>query len=186
MRATLLAIAFFLISAMADAQENAFTSDVPDRSGAWWLHTQYHPFATEVRGIPLAKLRSNWCKANEFRTDLFPAEYRKDIDYSREFGQAFAIDGLFDGSKIKQTALTGVYETCKGERGAFVLVLAWPEGKPPAIRFLRELPGEIAFTILSVSDASTIAVLYCLDCDHVDRWRWSKTKKSFVLLPPEY
>jgi hypothetical protein len=111
MRATLLAIAFFLISAIATAQEIAFTSDVPDRSGAWWLHTQYHPFGTEVRGIPVAKLRSNWCKANDFRTDLFPAEYRKDIDDHREFGQAFAIDGFFDGSKIKQTALTGVYET---------------------------------------------------------------------------
>jgi hypothetical protein len=186
MRATLLAIAFFFILAIADAQQNGFTSDVPEKGGAWWLHTQYHPFGTEVRSIPVAKLRSNWCKANEFRDELFSAEYREDIDYSHKFGQAFAVDGFFDGSKIKQTALTGVYETCKGKRGAFVLVLAWPEGKPPIIRFVLELPTEIPFTILEVLDHSTIGVLDCMECDHVDKWRWSRTKKSFVLLPPDY
>jgi len=134
---------------------------------------------------PLAKLRSNWCRANEFREDLFPAENRKDIDYVHQFGLSFAIDGFFDGSKMKQTALTGVYETCKGDRGAFLLVLAWPEGKPPAIRFLYEWPTDIALTILQASDPTTIGVFDCLECDHMDKWRWSKTKKRFVLLPPE-
>src|SRR4051794_22167228 len=135
MRTALFAIFLILIPAAAGAQQNAFTGDVPGLSGAWWLQTQYHPFGTEVRGIPVAKLRPSWCKANEFRDDLFPAEYREDIDYSHQFGQWFAIDGFFDGSRIKQTALTGVYETCKGERGAFILVLAWPAGKPARIRF---------------------------------------------------
>jgi hypothetical protein len=181
-RAALSAIIFFVIPAIAVAQQEAFTSDVPDRSGAWWLHTKYHPFGTDVRGIPVAKIRPGWCKANEFRKELFPAEYREDIEGS---GSSFAIDGVFDGSRLKQTALAGVYETCKGERGAFFLLLAWPKGKPPIIRFVHEMPGEIVFTILSVPDSSTIKMRYCLECDHLDRWKWSKREKRFVMLPSD-
>jgi hypothetical protein len=182
MRAVLYAIIFFIIPAVALAQQEAFTSVVPGKSGAWWLYTAYHPFGTDVRGIPVAKIRSGWCKANEFRKELFPAEYREDLE---EAGSSFAIDGIFDGSKLRQTALAGVYETCKGERGAFVLLLAWPKGKPPIIRFVHEMPGEIAFTILSVPDRSTIKMRYCLECDHLDRWKWSRTKKRFVMLPSD-
>ena len=182
MRAVLYAIIFFVIPAVALAQQQAFTSDVPGKSGAWWLYTKYHPFGTDVRGIPVAKIRSGWCKATEFRKELFPAEYREDIE---EPGSSFAIDGTFDGSKLKQTALTGVYETCAGEHGAFFLLLAWPKGKPPIIRLVREMPGDVVFTILSAPDTSTIKMRYCLQCDHLDRWKWNRKKKRFVMLPSD-
>ena len=182
MRAAIGGMIFFAGLAVVVAQQQAFTSDVPEEGGAWWLHTKYHPFGTEVRGIPVAKLRSNWCKANEFRKELFPTEYQEDIAGS---GWSFAIDGVFGGSTLRQTALAGVYETCAGERGAFFLLLAWPKGKPPIIRLIHEMPGEIAFTILSVSDPSTIRTHYCLECDHLDRWKWSKAKKHFVMLPSD-
>jgi hypothetical protein len=135
-----------------------------------------------VRGIPVARIRPGWCKANEFRKDLFPADEAKSCEGS---DLSFAVDGFFDGSKIRQTALVGVYETCKGERGTFLLVLAMPEGKPPAIRFIREVPGEREFAMVTTVDSSTIAMFHCMECDHVSKFKWSRAKKTFVLLPPD-
>jgi hypothetical protein len=181
-RGILLAILLAIVPAGAIAQEKLFltTAPTPDYY-AWWLRTEYHPFGSDVRGMPLAKIRAGWCKANEFRDDLFPPE---DAAYFKDSPLSFAVDGFFDGSKIKQTALVGVYETCKGERGAFFLVLAWREGKPPVVKFIQEMPGEREFAMLS-TDGSTIAVFHCMDCDHVSKFRWSKMKRRFLLLPPD-
>jgi hypothetical protein len=37
---------------------------------AWWLRARFHPFETEVRGIPVQKIRKDWCKASEFRRNV--------------------------------------------------------------------------------------------------------------------
>ena len=87
--------------------------------------------------------------------------------------------------KTRQTALVGVYQTCKGQRGAFFLILARPDGKPPAVRFLVEIPGEREFAMVDAVDASTIAVFHCMECDHVSKYKWNTTKRRFVLLPPD-
>ena len=182
MRTKLLALLVILIPAISSAQQSAFLTTAPQpESYAWWLRTEYHPFGTDVRGIPVARIRAHWCKANEFRKDLFPP----DLAEGFAGDQSFAIDGFFDGSKTKQTALVGVYETCKGERGAFLLVLALPEGKSPVIRLIREIPGEREFAILYSVDDSTIAVMHCLECDHISKFKWAKAKRHFVLLPPD-
>src|SRR5215468_6307075 len=73
MKAIWLAIGLGLIPAFAIAAEKPFT-ETARGAEAWWLRTRYHPFGKEVRGIPLAKVHSTWCKANEFRKDLFPKE----------------------------------------------------------------------------------------------------------------
>ena len=183
MRAKLLALIFFFIPAISSAQQSAFSTTAPQPEYyAWWLRTEYHPFGTEVRGIPVGRIRANWCKANEFRKDLFPPDLAQSFDGAHE---PFAIDGFFDGSKTRQTALVGVYETCKGKRGAFLLVLALPQGKSPVIRFIREIPGEREFAVLYGVDDSTIAVQHCLECDHISKFKWSKAKGHFVLLPPD-
>jgi hypothetical protein len=183
MRGILLAILFAIVPTIGSAQDKPFltTSPTPDYE-AWWLRTEYHPFGTDVRGIPVAKIRADWCRANEFRKDLFPADQAKSVENSN---LSFAVDGFFDGSKTRQTALVGVYETCKGQRGAFLLVLALPERKPPAVKFIREISGEHEFAMVSTVDASTIALFHCMDCDHVSKFRWNKTKRRFVLLPPD-
>jgi hypothetical protein len=182
MRALLLAFLVVLAPAIGRAQQNAFLTISPQPEGyAWWLRTEYHPFGTEVRGIPVSRIRANWCKANEFREDLFPS----DLAQSFTGHDAFAIDGHFDGSRIMQTALVGVYETCKGKRGAFLLVLALPQGKPPAIRLTVEIPGEHEFARLFGVDDSTIGVLHCMECDHISKFKWNKAKRRFVLLPPD-
>jgi hypothetical protein len=96
----------------------------------------------------------------------------------------FAVDGFFDGSKTRQTALVGVYEACKGERGMFLLIVAWPAGKPPLIRHLVEMAGATQFAVVSASKDSTIRLQHCLECDHVSEYKWNRSKKRFVLLPP--
>jgi len=160
-------------------QSNSFVTIAPQPSGsAWWLRAQFRPFEVEVRGIPLAKISASWCKATEFRKELFPPEAAADI----ALGYAsFSIDGHFDGSKLRQTALIGVYETCSGQRGSFLLVLAHPQGKPPDIRFLHEFPGT-EFGMLMVLPDSTIQVFHCMECDNATGFRWDKSKKRFVRL----
>jgi hypothetical protein len=174
----------FLIAgpAIGDAQDKPFltTSPTPE-SYAWWLRTEYHPFGTDIRGIPAAKIRAGWCQVNELRRDMFPD------DFALSFGEdksPFAVDGIFDGSKTKQTALVGVYQTCKGARGAFLLIVSWPANKPPVIRHLVELPGEREFAVVSAKD-SAITLQHCLECDHTSRYKWNRSKKRFVLLPPD-
>ena len=185
MRKLLLALfsAIFLVAgtAIGVSQDKPFliTSPTPDYY-AWWLRTEYHPFGSDIRGIPAAKIRPGWCKVNELRRDMFPDDLAV---YFGDNKSPFAVDGFFDGSKTKHTALVGVYESCKGERGAFLLIVAWGAGKPPLIRHLVELPGERQFAVVSASDDATITLQHCLECDHVSEYKWSRSKKRFVLLP---
>jgi hypothetical protein len=184
MRRILLAWALVVFTtAAARAQSNDFVTIAPEPSSyAWWLRAQFHPFETQVRGIPLRQLRSTWCKASEFRKDLFPPELVEDIEQNEA---SFSIDGDFDGSKARQTALVGVYETCSGERGSFLLILARPLGGSPPVRLLHEFPGE-GFGAVAVGARATVGVFHCMECDNVTRFKWSKAKKRFLRLPPEF
>jgi hypothetical protein len=181
MKGIWLAIFFALVPTIGYSQQDSFLKTAPDtKSEAWWLRTEYHPFGKDVRDIPAAKIRGGWCKVNELRRDMFPATHAESFGDDQS---PFAVDGFFDGSKTRHTALVGVYESCKGERGAFLLIVAWRAGKPPLIRHLVELPGERQFAVVSASDDATITLQHCLECDHVSEYKWSKSKKRFVLLP---
>jgi len=175
----------FLIAGptIGGAQDKPFlaTSPAPEYY-AWWLRTEYHPFGPDIRGIPAAKIRAGRCQVNELRRDMFPDDLAL---YFGEDKSPFAVDGVFDGSKTKQTALVGVYQTCKGARGAFLLIVSWPANKPPVIRHLVELPGEREFAVVSASADSTITLKHCLECDHISKYRWDRSKKRFVLVPPD-
>jgi hypothetical protein len=165
------------LAAAARAQSNNFVTITPEPSSyAWWLRAQFHPFENQVRGIPVRQIRATWCKATEFRRDLFPADTAADFEQN---DAAFSIDGDFDHSKTRQTALVGVYEACGGEVGSFLLVLARPKGKPPSIRFLHEMPG-MQFNILQALPDATIRVFHCMNCDNLISFRWDKSKKRFV------
>ena len=48
-----------------------------------------------------------------------------------------------------------------------------------------QLPGEREFAVVSASEDSTITLQRCLECDHISKYRWNKSKKRFVLLPPD-
>ena len=180
LRAIWLAIGLMLVSPLASAAEKPFTETAPG-SEAWWLRTRYHPFGKEVRGIPATKIRGNWCKANEFRKELFPKKLAADFEGRNS---PFASDGSFDGSRTPQTALVGAYETCAGKRGVFLLIVNRPAGKPPAVIFVEEIPGEREFAAVETFKDGAIVMLHCLECDNATQFRWSKAGKQFVRLPP--
>ena len=182
MKRILLAWSLVILATFAgNAESNNFVTVAPQPSAyAWWVDAQFHPFETQVRGIPVNNIRASWCKATEFRKDLFPTDLAADLD---ENHASFSIDGYFDGSKTPQTALIGVYETCRGARGSFLMVVARPPGKPPVIRFLHEIP-ELQFGVLVARSDATIDVFHCMECDHVTSFKWDRSKKRFVRLKP--
>jgi hypothetical protein len=152
----------------------------PDRS-AWWVRARFHPFETQVRGVPVQKIRKGWCKASEFRRELFPQDLQEDLKSTN-----FAIDGFFAGSKTKQKALVGAYETCAGETGDFFLILDWPDRGSPTVRFVWGAPIDHPFAHVRVEPDSTIQVWHCMDCDFVTRYKWDRSKRTFAVVPEEY
>jgi hypothetical protein len=178
-RILLASLLFIFTTVVGNTESNNFVTIAPEpKNHAWWLRAEFHPFDVEVRGIPVGKMRATWCRATEFRKDLFPPDLASELDQSRGF--SFTVDGSFDGSKTRQTALVGAYETCVGKKGSFLLVLAWPQGRAPVIRFVQEMG--IPFGILMASTNSTLAVLHCLECDHFTRFKWDKSRRRFVQL----
>jgi hypothetical protein len=72
MKGILLASLFFILTtAVGNTESNNFVN-IAAGGYAWWLSAEFHPFDVEVRGIPVGKIRATWCKATEFRKDLFP------------------------------------------------------------------------------------------------------------------
>jgi hypothetical protein len=183
MKAILLASLFsILTTAVGNTESNNFVSIAPEPKGsAWWLRAEFHPLDVEVRGIPVGKIRATWCKATEFRKDLFPPGTEGDLEHSGRL--SFTVDGSFDGSKTRQTALVGAYEACTGKKGSFLLVLAWPQGRAPVVRFIREM--DMPFGMLTVSTDSTLIVSHCMGCDHVTKFKWDKSRRGFVHIPNE-
>ena len=55
-----LALALAILPAIAIAQEKQpFVTILPTPEiYAWWLRLEYHPFGTDVRGIPVGKIRA--------------------------------------------------------------------------------------------------------------------------------
>jgi hypothetical protein len=127
-----------------------------------------------VRGIPVKKIRSTWCKASEFRRDLFPPE----LEFND--GLSFAVDGFFDGSNVKQTALVGAYASCAGTKGTFLLILRWPRQGSPTIRFIKEIPTDRQFATLQARPDSSIIVWHCMCCDDASRIKWDRSRGRFA------
>jgi len=178
MKRLVLAVSCFISTLVAgNAQTNDFVSIASEPSCyAWWLRAQFRPFELEVRGVPVREIRATWCKATEFRKSLFPTGPSSDLEQNNA---SFSIDGFFDGSKVRQTALVGVYETCNGQRGSFLLVLKHSQGKSPIVRFVQEMPG-VQFGMLRTLPNATIQVFHCMECDHATSFKWSKSKQRFV------
>jgi len=184
MKSIALALPLLVLTATdGRTQQHDFVKIAPEpKSNAWWLRAEFHPFEAEVRGIPVGKIKASWCKATEFRKSLFPAEAVPDLDRSGDL--SFSAEGTFDRSKIKQTAMVGAYETCSGERGSFLLVLAYAESRRPTIRFVHEMPDQ-KFGMLAILPDSTIQVFHCLECDNTTKFRWDRSKQRFRQLPPD-
>jgi hypothetical protein len=179
-----LAAFFFVIvigrTVHAGDVQDFVTLDPEPENYAWWGRAQFHPYENQVRGIPVRKIRENWCKASEFRRELFPQDLQADLDSVN-----FAIDGFFEGSEAKQTALVGAYETCDGEKGGFFLILDWARPGAPTVRFIEAGPTDHAFAQVDARESS-IWVWYCMCCDFGTQYKWDESKQNFVQVPEEY
>jgi hypothetical protein len=175
MKRIALAAVLALIATAAPAQDFATTR--PGKE-AWWLRTSFTPLHTQVRGIPVAKIRKDWCKATEFTFDNIPRKLLDEDDTEKtmkQYGMSFSTAWNFDRSKTRQVALVGVYQTCAGRKGSFLLVL--DEGTEK-IRFVEASPSKTQFAALT-GDKQDIVIMYCLECDVGGVLRWSAKKKAF-------
>jgi hypothetical protein len=175
MKRIVAAALFACLSTAAQAQDFATTK--PGKE-AWWLRTSFNPMHTQVRGIPVAKIHKDWCKATEFTLDRIPRRLLDEDETEKaikQYGFSFAVEGQFDRSKATQVALTGVYETCAGKKGSFLLILDKDTQK---IRFVDATPGDNQFAILT-GDKKDVVIMYCLECDVGGVLRWNAKKKAF-------
>jgi hypothetical protein len=157
------------------------------KNTAWWVLAEFHPFTTEVRGIPATQIRKTWCKATEIRKDLLPKELlvENNVDVMDDANLSFAIVGHFDGTAANQTALVGVYEECSGKKGRFILVLDQLAGGKSKIRFVSATPTEHQFGVLKKGDRNTIVTWSCMECDARSVLKWDRKKRKFDWLPDE-
>jgi hypothetical protein len=175
MKRIVLATLLTALATVAPAQDFATTR--PGKE-AWWLRTSFNPIHTEVRGIPVAKIRKDWCKATEFSFDNIPRRLLDEDDAEKmmkQHGMSFSTVGNFDRSKTGQTALVGVYQTCAGQKGSFLLVL---DQGTKRIRFVDATPSKTQFAALT-GDKKDIVIMYCLECDVGGVLRWNARKKAF-------
>src|SRR5262245_24148543 len=170
-----------ILAALASAASAESFVTVPPgpKLEAWWLRAQFNPTHTEVRGIPVAKIRANWCKATEYRRELFPKELlvEKGVDLMAYSHQSFALTGSFDGSKTKQVALVGVYQTCGGEKGSFLLIIDESTHK---IRFVDAEARKTQYAALARAPRNAIGLFYCMECDDSGLLRWNPKKQAFA------
>jgi hypothetical protein len=177
--------ALVLANITAVAQQPFVTIEGDLKSAAWWVVADFHPFTTEVRGIPANQIRKSWCKATEFRRDLIPKEILLygGVDELEESKLSFSLEGHFDGSASTQIALVGVYEECSGPKGRFILILEQPTGGKPKIRFLDTVQTDRQFGALEKGDGNTIVAWACMECDVVSTLKWDRKKRKFDWVP---
>ncbi len=152
-----------------------FVSTLPEATAPfWWIGASYNPFGKLVRGIPIDQISPDWCYANEFSMNLFPAEYMKDFTPEPQF----AVESTF-GLGTKFTTLVGAFETCAHAKGLFVLVIEQQTDKP-VVRLLEQHYKHNGILHLHVTERDTVDLWWCFDCDHSNELAWDAKTKSFI------
>ena len=174
-----------LTMAQGRAQQEFATIKGDVKTTARWVLADFHPFTTEVRGIPANQIRKNWCKATEFRKDLIPKELLLEggVDAMDEAKMSFAIEGRFDGTTTRQVALVGVFQECTGQKGRFVLILDQLADAKPKIRFVNAVRTDHQFGALQKGQDNTIVAWSCMECDGSSVLKWDRKKRKFEWLP---
>jgi hypothetical protein len=178
MKRVALAVLFTILATAAQAEQTFVTVKPGSKLEAWWLRAEFHPMHSEVRGIPVTQIRPNWCKATEYTRALIPKELLEEggSDTMKEVGLSFSVTGNFDRSKTRQVAFVGVYQTCGGQKGSFLLVIDEDTKK---VRFVDATASKIQFAVLA-PDKNDIVILYCMECDIGGTLRWDAKKKEFA------
>lgn len=175
--AALLAVLF---AAAAQAEPKPFFPAEPKPGGAWWLNVNIAPQGKAVRGIPVKSIRAGWCLADELTKEMLADELqtKNGRDELDEYGLSFALEGSFDGSGTRQTAVVGIYETCRCRKGYFFLIFDTATRK---IRFLDHEAARHPFAAIGKESATAIRIMYCLECDISSVVRWDRARKKFVI-----
>jgi hypothetical protein len=171
--------------APAGAQQQFVTTKGDLKKESWWQIADFHPFTTEVRGIPVGQIKSSWCKATEFRRDLIAKALldQDGVDGMTAYKLSFAVEGRFDGSATRQVALVGVYQECSGQKGRFLLILDQPaKGQSPKVRFVDAERTAHQFGALSVA-GNSIVLSSCMECDIGGILKWNAQKRRFAWVP---
>jgi hypothetical protein len=146
----------------------------------------------EVRGIPVARLDPGWCSANVFSLDAFPQEVRRgdlglDAMLAADAG-AFSMRGTYGERPLE--IMLGVYRSCAGAAGDFLLVLDATRSArdPQRIMQLEMLSTRPAFLyLMPASTPDAILIVSCFQCDHMGEWRWDRAGARFSAVPePEF
>ena len=174
-----------LMAAQAPAQQAFVTLKGDLKKEVWWGIADFHPFTTEVRGIPANQIRKSWCKATEFRSDLIPKEllFESGADAMKGAGMSFAIEGRFDGGATRQVAVVGVFQECGGAKGRFMLVLDQPDGEKPKVRFVDAVRTNRQFGALAKGKGGTLVLWECMECDGYSVLKWDRKKRKFGWVP---
>ena len=170
-----------LTSAQAAAEQAFVTLNGNLKAEAWWVIAEFHPFTTEVRGIPANQIRKSWCKATEFRKDLIPKELlvENGADVMKDAGMSFAVEGRFDGAATRQVAVVGVFQECAGPKGRFMLILDQPDGEKPKVRFIDAVRTNRQFAALSKDKRGKLVLWGCMECDGYSVLKWDRKKSRF-------
>ena len=174
--ALILLALLFTTSAHAQSPGKSFFDQKPSM---WWPAVRFNAEDTNVRGIPVKSIRANWCKATEYTKALFADDLKDDNGKNGldEADLAFSLEGTFDGTGTRQTAVVGVYETCRGKKGGFTLIFDRDTRK---IRFVDGEDALEPFAALRKESDTAIRVVSCLKCDLASVVRWDAKRKRFV------
>jgi hypothetical protein len=179
MKRIVLAALFALATTAGQAQQSFVTVKPGAKTEAWWLRAEFNPMRRDVRGIPVGKIRRNWCRATEYARELFPHDLlvENGTDLMAYSHQSFSLTGNFDRSKTKQVALVGVYQTCGGEKGSFLLII--DEGTQK-VRFVDTVPSKTQYAALALAPGGMIVLFHCMECHDAGKLRWNRGKKAFT------
>jgi hypothetical protein len=172
----------FALSCVACTERSVITVAAQPDNHAWYLRAEFRALHKRVRGIPVKKLRNDWCAATELTKEMVPSEFLvvDGQDTMAATGLSFAVDGFFDNTGIEQTALVGVYESCSGQKGGFLLIVDKSSVFTGKIRFVLAYPTVHPFAALAIRPGEGLLVMNCMDCDDGGILQWDSAKNTFV------
>lgn len=155
---------------------------------AWWMRTDIAPVGTRVRGIAAQQLDPAWCRASALSEEAFPDSVRygtQGLDaYFARGRRGFSAEGSFDGRSLE--IMLGIFESCRGETGNFLLVLAAdrPVSAPGAVVQVEQISSQPVLMHMAADPArGEIFVSSCFQCDEVGRWQWQSASGRFIRQP---
>jgi hypothetical protein len=160
----------------------------PEPGGApWWKRATLHPSGAQVRGLPLARIESSWCAADELGAEAFGDRLAGAGAASPLRDLRFALEAPLEGSARLQTAVLGAYRRCSGEQGLFVLIVE-PRADRPRFRYLLEAPdpGTALAGLRFDAARRQLVVHWCgLACDTESRIAWDERTGRYVRVDGE-